>query len=68
MMRILSTRNENKYYDDKATCGREQAFIIAKREVNSPSPGICGSIMTDTVRALQRKLKMLRTSRMFQVM
>ena len=37
MMRILSTRNENKY-DDKATCGREQAFIIAKREVNSPSP------------------------------
>ena len=38
MMRILSTRNENRYYDDKATCGREQAFIIAKREVNSPSP------------------------------
>ena len=38
MMRILSTRNENKYCDDKATCGREQAFIIAKWEVNSPSP------------------------------
>ena len=38
MTRILSTRNENKYYDDKTTCGREQAFIIAKREVNSPSP------------------------------
>ena len=67
MMRILSTRNENKY-DDKATCGRKQAFIIAKREVNSPSPGICGDMMTDTVRALQRKLKMLKTSRMFQVM
>ena len=68
MMRILSTRNENKYYDDKATCGREQAFIIAKREVNSLSPGICGGMMTDTVRALQRKLKMLKTSRIFQVM
>ena len=38
MMRILSARNENKYYDDKATYGREQAFIIAKREVNSPCP------------------------------
>ena len=41
MMRILSIRNENKYYDDKTraltTCGRE-AFIIAKWEVNSPSP------------------------------
>ena len=38
MMQILSIRNENKYYDDKATCSREQAFIIAKWEVNSPSP------------------------------
>ena len=25
-------------HDDKATFGREQAFVIAKREVNSPSP------------------------------
>ena len=38
MMRMSSTRNENKYYDDKAACGRKQAFIIAKRGVNSPSP------------------------------
>ena len=36
-------------HDDKATFGREQAFVIAKREVNSPSPQIfCGS-MTDTM-------------------
>ena len=28
-MLILSIRNENKYYDDKAKCSREQAFIIA---------------------------------------
>ena len=65
MMLVLSIRNENKYYDDKATCSREQAFIIAKWEVNSPSPWICRGMMTDTVRALQRKLKMLGTSRMF---
>ena len=38
MMRILLIRNENKYYDDKTTCGREQAFIIAKWEVNLPLP------------------------------
>ena len=38
MMRILSIRNENKFYDDKATRSREQVFIIAKWAVNSPSP------------------------------
>ena len=43
-MRIVSIRNENKYYDDKATCSREQAFI--KWEVNSPSPWICRGMMT----------------------
>ena len=37
MMLIFSIRNENKYYDDKAKCSRQQAFIIAKREMNSPS-------------------------------
>ena len=37
MMRILLTRNENKYYDDKEKCGREQAFITAKWEVHSSS-------------------------------
>ena len=33
MMRILLISNENKYYDDNATCSREQAFIIGKWEL-----------------------------------
>ena len=31
MKQMLSKREENKY-DDKATCGKEQAFLIAKRQ------------------------------------
>ena len=30
MKRMLSKRDENDYYDVKATCGRERAFLIAK--------------------------------------
>ena len=29
---MLSKREENEYYDDKATCRRERAFLIAKRQ------------------------------------
>ena len=35
MKRMLSKREENEYYDDKATCGRERAFFIAKRQARS---------------------------------
>ena len=55
MMLILSTTNENKYYDDKATCSREQEFNEFALSMN----------MSPTVRALQRKLKRLGTSLMF---
>ena len=29
---MLSKMKKNKYYDDKATCGKERAFLIAKRQ------------------------------------
>ena len=40
MKRMLSKREENEYYDDKATCGRERAFLIAKRQACLPSSSI----------------------------
>ena len=32
MKRMVSKREENEYYDDKATCGRERVVLIAKRQ------------------------------------
>ena len=37
---MLSKREENEYYDDKATCGRERAFLIAKRQACLPFSSI----------------------------
>ena len=40
MKRMLSKRKKNKYYDDKAACGKERAFLIAKRQARLPSSSI----------------------------
>ena len=40
MKRMLAKRKENKCYDDKATCGEERRFQIAKRQACLPSSSI----------------------------
>ena len=37
---MLSKKKEKKYCDDKATCGRERAFLIVKRQECLPSSSI----------------------------